>query len=100
MPDQRLRGDNRNDTMAQAVARDPEIATALEARRQERLESAICDAIQSSDDRKLAGCVTVAVWEDEQGRLSHSIIGDGHSSFLELKGYLHDGVWAAAHSEP
>lgn len=96
-----LRRDNRNDPVARAVAEDPGIKAALEARRaaqQQKMQQAVCDAIQATDERKLTAWVAVAVWEDGDGRLCQTVIGDDHSSALELKGYLHDGVWTAAHS--
>ena len=94
-----LRGDNRNDPIALAVAADPEIATAIANARHEKMQRSVSQALQATDDRKLAGWVAVAVWEDETGQIDHSVVGDQNSSFLELKGYLHDGVWAAAHTD-
>ena len=97
----RLRGDNRNDPVRESLQNDPGIQTVLEKRwpaRDETMEQAVCDAIQSMDERKLCGWVAVAVWENEDGTTSHMVVGDGHSSPLELKGFLHDGVWEAAHS--
>lgn len=97
-----LRGDNRNDPVAYAVAEEPGIKAALEARRaaqQEKMQQAVGEAIQATDERKLAAWVAVAVWQDENGALGQTVIGDDHSSPLELKGYLHDGVWTAAHAD-
>ena len=102
MGEQRFRGDNRNDPIAGALASHPEISAALETRTRtthEEMQKGVCDAIQNTDERKLAAWVAVCVWEDSDGKVSHSVIGDDHSSFLELKGYLHDGVWAAAHAD-
>ena len=99
MRDNGLRGDTRNDPIGQAITAAPEMEPAFELRRRQKMQDAVCEAIQSTDDRKLCAWVTVAVWEDEDGTVSHSLVGDDHSSFLELKGYLHDGVWAAAHTE-
>ncbi len=96
-----LRGDNRNDPIAETIAQDPGIQAVLDARRQTRDENAqeaVSDAIQGTKDATLVGWVAVAVWEDENGRVSHSVLGDGKSSSLELKGYLHDGLWHAAHT--
>ena len=96
-----LRGDNRNDPIAGAVAANPGIKAVLDQRRVSKVEAmqqAVCDAIQATDDRKLCAWVAVAVWENEDGTTSHSLIGDDQSSPLEHKGYLHDGIWVAAHS--
>lgn len=94
-----LRRDNRNDPVAQKMATDPDISTVVHDRRVAAMEKSIDEAIQSTDERKLTGWVTVATWEEPDGAVAHSVIGDGHSSPLELKGYLHDGIWVAAHSE-
>lgn len=99
MRDKGLRGDNRNDPVAQAVAADPQIAVAIDEQRVATMQGCIDKALQGVEDKKLTGWVTVAVWEDSEGGVSHTVIGDGHSSPLELKGYLHDGVWTAAHAE-
>lgn len=101
MSDGRLRGDNRNDPIVEAVAANPGIKAVLDQRRESKIEAmqqAVCDAIQATDDRKLAAWVAVCVWENEDGTTTHSLIGDDHSTPLEHKGYLHDGVWVAAHS--
>ena len=99
MADHGLRGDNRNDPIALAVSAEPEIATAISRSRHEQMQRSVSQALQGTDDRTLAGWVAVAVWEDESGKIEHSVVGDQNSSFLELKGYLHDGVWAAAHTD-
>ena len=100
--ERRLRGDNRNDPILEMVTNDPGVAAVLDSRSASYAEMQACvgDAIQKCDGRKLLGWVAVAVWEDADGTISESVIGDEHSSPLELKGYLHDGIWTAAHAEP
>lgn len=101
MAENGLRRDNRNDPVARAVASHPGVAAAIDARKSthEEMQQKVSDAIQDTQARKLTAWVAVAVWENEDGTMSHEVVGDDHSSFLELKGYLHDGVWAAAHTE-
>ena len=99
MSETRLRGDNWSDPMREALAEDPGIRAVVEETQVESMQRAVTKAIQTCDDRKLAAWVAVAVWEEEDGKISHSVVGDDHSTFLELKGYLHSGVWAAAHAE-
>ena len=96
-----LRGDNMNDPIVVKLVEEPGIKAALEAQRAKAGDvcTTIHDAIDATDERKLCGWVTVAVWEDTTGKVSQSLIGDGESSFFEMKGYLHDAVWTAAHAD-
>jgi hypothetical protein len=100
--DRSLRGDNMNDPVVARLTEEPGIKAALEAQRataEGDARSTLHDAIDTTDERKLCGWVTVAVWEDEAGKVSQSLIGDGQSTFFEMKGYLHDAVWTAAHAD-
>lgn len=91
----------RNDPGMQAIAGDPEVAAILDEKRQERSapNDVLAQAIAATDNRTLKGWVTVAMWEDESGRVSQTVMCDDNSSPLEIKGYLHDAVWATAHAE-
>jgi len=53
----------------------------------------IRDAIQSSRERPLADWVAVAIWDHPGGDVS--VLGE--ATPLQLKGYLHSGIWAIAH---
>lgn len=102
MGEARWRGDNRNDPLAQKVMDNPavkEIAEAHHGETYDRHHEEIGAAIDQSDGRRLKGWVAVAVWEDVDGTEGETLFADGDSTSLELKGYLHDGVWMAAHSE-
>lgn len=59
---------------------------------QEGLET-IRDAIAAVGDRTLHDWVAVAVWEGRDGDVT--VVGE--ASPLQLKGYLHSGLWAAIH---
>ena len=90
----------RNDIGMQAISGDPQINAIVEERRdQSSAKSALTQAIAATDGRALKGWVTVAMWEDESGRVSQTVMCDDDSSALEVKGYLHDAVWASAHAE-
>ena len=52
----------------------------------------IHDAIQSTREEHLHDWVAVAVWGDSDGEVT--VIGEG--SQLEMKGYLHSGIWNVA----
>ena len=102
MSDGLMRGDNRNDSMAEAVMTDPGVQAAVAAHHDDlydRMQDAIGDAIDKTDSRTLKGWIAVAVWEDEEGTEGETMMSDNHSSPLELKAYLHDAVWMAAHAE-
>ena len=97
----RRRGDNRNDPLVDEIVTDPEITMALTAQRTsyDRMKEAVGHAIQETDGRKLKGWVAVCVWEDADGNEERCLLGDDHTSGLELKGFLHDGLWMAAHTD-
>ena len=100
--DRSLRGDNMNDPVVARLADEPGIKAALEGQRANAggdVRSTLHDVINSTDERTLCGWVTVAVWEDEAGKVTQSLIADDQSSFFEMKGYLHDAVWTAAHAD-
>ena len=99
MIERMLRGDNRNDPVVEAIVTDPAITTAIAKTRHEKMQRTVSQALQATEDRKLAGWVAVVVWEDETGNIEHSVIGDQNSTFRELKSYLHDGVRAAAQTD-
>lgn len=99
---ERWRRDNRNDPIAGEVMEIPavkEIAEAQHGGAYDRHHEEIGAAIDQSDGRRLKGWVAIAVWEDADGNEGETLLADGDSTSLELKGYLHDGVWMAAHSE-
>ena len=52
---------------------------------------------QSNNQRTLKHCVQVEMWVDDDGRESIVVQGDENASHLELKGLLHDGIYALAH---
>lgn len=85
-----LRGSNHNDSTVKKLIDDPEVKMA-------HVRQAIENALTLTDDRKLKGWVAVAVWEDEDGREIETVVGDGHSTHIEQKGFLHSGVWVNAH---
>ena len=85
--------------MAEEILGHQGIQTMVERRSYERARQSVGEAIAATDDRKLKGWVAVAVWEDADGSECETVMADDHSTNLELKGYLHDGVWMAAHTD-
>jgi hypothetical protein len=55
----------------------------------------IHDAIQAIREAPLRNWVAVAIWDDTG---ETTVVGD--DTPLNLKGYLHSGLWAAAHTGP
>jgi hypothetical protein len=88
--------------MRRAVVADPGIVATLDEGRRKRyqdMQDVVSDAIQKTDDRRLKGWVAVAIWEEEEVPSALTVIGDRDSSYFELKGYLHDALWVAAHAD-
>jgi hypothetical protein len=56
----------------------------------------IRDSIQAAREEPLHDWVVVAIWDHGGG----GVTVYGESSPLQLKGYLHSGVWTLAHREP
>ncbi|MGH2757099.1 MAG: cupin domain-containing protein [Actinomycetota bacterium] len=54
----------------------------------------IRDAIQGSRERPLADWVAVAIWDHVGGDVT--VLGE--ATPLQMKGYLHSGIWALAHN--
>jgi hypothetical protein len=54
---------------------------------------------QPKAGRTLKGCVAVMIWIEEDGTETVSVVGDDSISPLELKGVLHDGLYAIAHAD-
>ncbi|MDQ3941391.1 MAG: hypothetical protein M3238_08580 [Actinomycetota bacterium] len=102
MAERDMRRDNRNDPVRKMIVNDPDVIAAMDERYRaahENMQDCVEQAVQATDERKLKGWVCVAVWEDASGKTSQTVMGDDHSTFLEMKGYLHDAVWTAAHTD-
>jgi len=96
-----LRRNDRNDPVVTSLADDPMVIEALNQRTQTQRKS-MRTAIQAAfetEPKRLKGWVAVAIWEDEDGRSTQTVVSDDHSTTLEIKGMLHDAVWNAAHAE-
>ena len=55
------------------------------------------DGDSAPSGRFLKECVTVEVWQEADGSESIVVVGDSKLESLELKGVLHDGIYALAH---
>jgi hypothetical protein len=61
-------------------------------------EEAIADALTHlSGGGDLVGWAAVAITKSADGSTHTYVCGDPASSPLEVKGYLHSGIWEAAH---
>lgn len=49
--------------------------------------------------RTLKKAVVVMVWAEADGTETLSVVGDADAEMLELKGILHDGLYAIAHAD-
>lgn len=85
-----------DDPGLKAALEDPGIQEVIRSRR--AVES-VERAIQETSGKQLKAWVTVALWEDEDGGQTETVIKDGHSNFYEIRGLLHDAVWSTAHEE-
>ncbi|HWL65847.1 MAG TPA: hypothetical protein VNP73_07725 [Actinomycetota bacterium] len=52
---------------------------------------------RTGEKRTLRECVAVMIWEDEDGTETVSVVSDPGITDLEVKGVLHDAVYAVAH---
>lgn len=53
------------------------------------------------EERFLRGCIHVELWVESDGSESVVVNGSRHGTTLELKGLLHDAIYALAHeAEP
>ena len=50
-------------------------------------------------ERHMKECVTVQVWMEADGSETVTVIGDPDMTALQMKGILHDGVYAVAHAD-
>jgi hypothetical protein len=68
-----------------------DMMTTIVERRRESMD------IDKSRGRTLKDCVAVMIWTEEDGTETVTVVGDNNISALELKGVLHDGLYAIAH---
>src|SRR5688500_5728110 len=72
---------------------DPQKMRAIVEHSRARAEKASETAV----NKELVASVLVQLWTDEDGVESLTVMGDEGASTLELKGLLHDGLYALAH---
>jgi hypothetical protein len=53
--------------------------------------------IDKGNGRTLKDCVAVMIWVEDDGTETVSVVGDNDIGALEIKGVLHDGLYAIAH---
>lgn len=57
------------------------------------------DLLAGMDEGELIDWITVAVYRRPDGSTTTRVHGDPELTNLQIKGLLHDAVWAAAHQE-
>lgn len=53
----------------------------------------------SGEGRKVRECAVVMICEESDGTQSVVVLGDSDQTHLEIKGILHDGIYAIAHAD-
>lgn len=89
----RRRHDDVHDVMQMLEGHLPEMAEILEHTR----SKANAQGPVTRDGRKIKECVAVMLVEEADGSETVLIVGDADAEHLELKGVLHDGLYAFAH---
>ncbi|MFP5351592.1 MAG: hypothetical protein ACLGIB_03395 [Actinomycetota bacterium] len=77
----------------------PQMRDALEAGAQGPVFEEIHELLEGAEEGELIDWLTVAVYRHADGSIFTSIHGDPHRTTLQIKGLLHDAIWAAAHQE-
>jgi hypothetical protein len=86
-----MRFESRSKTMPALAEHINEMATIVERRRKSHGSET---TERHEETRRLRECVVVMVWEEEDGSETISVLGDAELDDLELKGVLHDGLYA------
>lgn len=82
-----------HDVMRLLEGRLPEMAQILEHTRQNTTVD-VTDAVRG---RRVKECVAVMLVEEPDGSETVHIVGDASAGHLQLKGMLHDAIYAFAH---
>jgi hypothetical protein len=89
---------NGNGRVATALKEDlSAMAETIEGTRKIQRRARIQSGINPRGSSRLCHWIAVAVWEGEDGSRETEVIDDGHSSEVEMRGYLHDAIWETAH---
>lgn len=89
----RRRREQTHDVMHMLEGHLPAMAEILEHKR----AKVNGDSSVMRDGRKIKECVAVVLVEEADGSETVLIVGDADAEHLELKGALHDGIYAFAH---
>ena len=87
------RHDDHHDVMRLLEGRLPEMAQILEHTR----GNGTIDGTDELRGRRVKECVAVMLVEEPDGSETVHIVGDASVGHLELKGMLHDAIYAFAH---
>jgi hypothetical protein len=87
------RHDDHHDVMRLLEGRLPEMAQILEHKRENRS----IEVPETFHGRRVKECVAVMLVEEADGSETVHIVGDASAAHLQLKGMLHDAIYAFAH---
>lgn len=86
--------------VAEALADDlPQMNNAIEASAGGPFHDEARHLLEQMSEGELIDWVTVAVYRHADGTTTTAIHGDPARTDLQVKGLLHDAVWAAAHRD-
>ena len=90
-----MRFERRSTTIPALAEHIDEMATIVERQRANHAEPDRENG--GKPQRKLRECVAVMVWEEPDGSETVTVVGNPEMGDVELKGVLHDGLYAMAH---
>ena len=88
-----MRHERRSLKMPSLAGAMDQMVTVVERRR------SFSDQPGGNGERKLRETVAVRVWEEADGSETIEIVGDQGLDSLEMKGVLHDAIYALAHDD-
>ena len=90
-----MRFERRSTTIPALAEQIDEMATIVERHRNTHAPTA--SITEGEPKRKLRECVAVMVWEEVDGSETVTVVGNPELGDVELKGVLHDGIYAMTH---
>lgn len=84
------------DTLAEDLG---QMQNAIEASAGGAFHETVRQLLEDSHEGELVDWVTIAIHRHPDGSTTTSIQGEPNRSNLQIKGLLHDAVWAAAHRD-
>jgi hypothetical protein len=89
-----MRSERRSKTIPALAEHLDDMATIVE---HQRSNPRATDGTEGKRERRVLEAVAVVVFEESDGTETIEVVGDVSVGSLELKGVLHDGLYAMAH---